>query len=324
MIIAWMRLFHAYFNKTIGEKYYYKEKNGRYKLYDKEKKAWELGTCVKKFKKNNSLKEGVEENIKLFIGLRNKIEHRHIDKDEISFQLFGECQALLYNYEELLVELFGEEYALNESLAFSLQFSKSQNNNLDQAYKKMISSNSQELLDYITKYRNKLPQDIFDSQNFSIKLIQIPRITSSNRADAAIQFVNWNSLSEEDKQKYIKINAIIKEKVVKTEAINVGSLKPMMIVNQIKREVTKDFYIKDFVHLYRIFKIRPKDKEQEELEGTITNTKYCHYDIIHKDYIYRKSWLDFIKSLILEKKLSREELWAKADAGETLDISEFE
>ena len=32
MIIAWTRLFHAYFNKTIGNRYYYKELNGRYQL----------------------------------------------------------------------------------------------------------------------------------------------------------------------------------------------------------------------------------------------------------------------------------------------------
>ena len=34
MVIAWTRLFHAYFNKTIGNKYYYKEPNGRYELID--------------------------------------------------------------------------------------------------------------------------------------------------------------------------------------------------------------------------------------------------------------------------------------------------
>ena len=31
MIIAWTKLFHAFFQSEIGEKYFYKEKNGRYK-----------------------------------------------------------------------------------------------------------------------------------------------------------------------------------------------------------------------------------------------------------------------------------------------------
>ena len=36
MIIAWTRLFHAYFNNTIGDKFYYK-KGSRYKIVDGER-----------------------------------------------------------------------------------------------------------------------------------------------------------------------------------------------------------------------------------------------------------------------------------------------
>ncbi|MBG0768310.1 DUF3644 domain-containing protein [Methanococcus maripaludis] len=327
MTMAWMRLFHAYFNKKIGEKYYYKEKNGKYKLHDGEKKAWELGTCLKEFKKlkNNGLKPPVEENIKLFIGLRNKIEHRHIDKDEIGIHIFGECQALLYNYEDMLVKLFGEGYALNESLAFSLQFSKAKNAELDEANKKMISSNSKELLEYILNYRNKVSQEIYDSQEFSIKLMQIPRIANSDRADAAIQFVKWDALSEEDKKNYEQVVALVKEKVVRAEAINVGSLKPKMVVDQINDEFGPDtFNMHDLICLYTIFKIRPKNKDQESLEIINTNTKYCHYDELHKDYIYKESWLNFIKNLIKNNKLLKKDWKEKYRTNETLDISKYE
>jgi hypothetical protein len=37
MVIAWTRLLHAYFNMTIGDKYYFKIK-GRYEIVDGEKK----------------------------------------------------------------------------------------------------------------------------------------------------------------------------------------------------------------------------------------------------------------------------------------------
>ena len=37
--------------------------------------------------------------------------------------LFGECQSLLYNYENFIVELFGVDYSINTSLAYALQFS---------------------------------------------------------------------------------------------------------------------------------------------------------------------------------------------------------
>ena len=50
MIIAWTRLFHAHFNHTIGNKYYYKNAKGHYKKVDGEKKSWELKTCIKEHK----------------------------------------------------------------------------------------------------------------------------------------------------------------------------------------------------------------------------------------------------------------------------------
>jgi hypothetical protein len=121
MVIAWTRLFHAHFNNSIGNRYYYKNENGHFKTVDSERKSWELKTCISKFAQ---LDKGVKSNLLFFIKLRNKIEHRHIDRDEIGIMIFGECQSFLYNYENTLIELFGEDYALNESLSFSIQFSR--------------------------------------------------------------------------------------------------------------------------------------------------------------------------------------------------------
>lgn len=73
MIMAWTRLFLAHFNMTIGDKFYYKEKNGRYKVIDGDKKAWELKTCITKY---GSLTDAEKTNLEFFIKLRNKIEHR--------------------------------------------------------------------------------------------------------------------------------------------------------------------------------------------------------------------------------------------------------
>ena len=80
MIIAWTRLFHAYFNKTIGNRYYYKEENGRYHLVDGERKAWELKTCINRY---GELSEPVKVNLEFFIDLRNRIEHRNVTEREV-------------------------------------------------------------------------------------------------------------------------------------------------------------------------------------------------------------------------------------------------
>ncbi len=231
MIMAWTRLFQAHFNFTIGETYFYKEKNGRYKLVDGEKKAWELKTCISEYGK---LSQPVKTNLDFFIKLRNKIEHRTIDKDEIGLSIFGECQSLLYNYENELIKLFGEDYAINESLAYSLQFSKIRTTQQKEASKQLLSNEYRDLMEFIKKYREHLRDDIFQSQEYSIKLIQIPKIANTSKNDLTVEFVNWNVLSEEDKEKYEKLNAIVKDKVIKREAINIGKLKPNLVLESVK------------------------------------------------------------------------------------------
>jgi hypothetical protein len=90
MVIAWTKLFHAYFQATIGDRYYHKNPNGRFKTKDGEKLAWELSTCVRKY---GDISEAAKMNIKFFVRLRNKIEHRHINKKEVDVSIFGECHG---------------------------------------------------------------------------------------------------------------------------------------------------------------------------------------------------------------------------------------
>ena len=93
MIIAWTKLFHAFFQATIGERYFYKEKNGRYKIIEGERKAWELKECIKNFQKGTQkqkLTEAVIANLNFFIGIRNKIEHRYWNSSALDILLFGE------------------------------------------------------------------------------------------------------------------------------------------------------------------------------------------------------------------------------------------
>lgn len=86
MVMSCTRLLQAHFNYNIGETFFYKEDNGRYKIIDGEKKSWELKTCIQKY---GGLTEAVGSNLDFFIKLRNKIEHRTISKDEIGLMVFG-------------------------------------------------------------------------------------------------------------------------------------------------------------------------------------------------------------------------------------------
>jgi hypothetical protein len=300
MIMAWTKLFQAYFNYSIGNKFYYK-KIGKYELIDGERRAWELKTCINKY---GDLTEAVKANLTFFIKLRNKIEHRHIEKDEIGIIIFGECQAMLYNYENLLIKLFGEEYAINECLAFSLQFSRMRIDKQNRSSRTLLSKEVKELYEFIEKYRNSVSEAVFNSQEFSIKLIQMPKISNTQRNDLAIEFVRWDSLSEEDKASYEKITTIIKDKVIQKEVINPGRLKPGEVIAKVNDRVAIGINHFDHKCLYFIFSIRPT-KIDANTDPFETNTKYCHYDEVHDDYVFQDSWIEFLVGNISSGRLNR-------------------
>jgi hypothetical protein len=319
MIIAWTKVFHAYFHNTMGDKYFYRVKGKqRFVVTDGERKAWELKTCITK---KNDLPIPVKANLEFFIKLRNKIEHHYIDKDEVGVVIFGECQSLLNNFEEFVIDCFGSEYALNESLAFSLQFSRMRTDNQRSASKKLLANEVTELKYFIDKYRLSLSDETFNSQDFSVKLISIPKISNTNRSDLAVEFVNWSSLSTEDQGNYNRLQAIIKDKTVVKEGINPGKIKAGIVVNSVK-EVLPDFSHYDHKCLYTIFGIRPNGLEKES-DPFNTNTSYCHYDEAHDDYLYQESWAEFIISGIRDNKLSKE-IWKEhLDNKNEIEINGF-
>jgi hypothetical protein len=321
MIMSWTRLLQAYFNHTIGETFFYKEPNGRFKLIDGEKKAWELKTCVQKY---GQLSEAVKSNLEFFIKLRNKIEHRTISKDEIGLMIFGECQSLLYNYENELIKLFGSEYAINESLAYSLQFSRLRTAKQVESNKQLLSTEVKEIKDFIEKYRLNVKDCIFNTQEFSVKLIQVPKIANTNRNDLAIEFVNWNSVSVEDRENYEKITTLIKDKVLKTEVINPAKIKPGAVVKTVNLSYQNIFNHYDHKCLLYIFSIKPTKEDGGNIDPFETNTKYCHYDEAHNDYLFKEEWNSFIVGNITSGMLTREIWKTNFDKKQKLDISEYE
>lgn len=315
MVMAWTRLFHAHFNNTIGDKYYYKTGN-KYRLVDGEKKAWELNECIKKY---GELSEPEEKNLRLFISLRNKIEHRHIEKETLDVLIFGECQALLYNFENTLVKLFGEEYAINENLAFSLQFSRVITKEQRQAQKNMMSSEVQDLITYIHKYRSDLSENVFNSQEYSVKLIAIPKVASASRNDLSVEFIKWEKLTPEEQMEVQKITTIVKDKTVKVEGINTGRHRPSVVVEKVKESGIVNFSMTYHTALWQIFGVRPANNAEDPFD---TNTKFCYYDQAHNDYLYTDNWFEFIVQLFALGKLKLDEL--KTFKNKVLNVSDFE
>ncbi len=319
MVIAWTRMLHAYFYHEIGDKYYYKKKgSNRYELVDGERKAWDLSTCINKY---DNLTEAIKKNLFFFIGLRNKIEHRHIEKREIDVLIFGECQAFLLNFENKLIELFGDEYALNESLVYSLQFSHLRTPQQATASKSALSKDLRNIVQYVDNYRSSLTDEVFASQEYSIKLLQIPRISNTNRADLAVEFVRLDELDKKDRQAYENVVTLIKDKTIRIEAINPGRLKPGGVAARVSELVpASDFQINNATDFWRLFAVRPGSGADDPFD---TKTEFCHYDEAHGDYVYQDTWPIFIANILQSGRVNLEQVREAVRNGEGWSIGEW-
>ena len=94
MNIAWTSLFHAIFaNNSI---------NYKYKIEDStDEKFFELNKCLSVY--TGPLQKEIEANLNFLTQLRDLIEHRIIP--ELDDDVFGECQACLYNYERYFLKI---------------------------------------------------------------------------------------------------------------------------------------------------------------------------------------------------------------------------
>lgn len=306
MIIGWTKAFHSYFHSE-GIKYFYKKKNGNFEKIDGEFKSWEITKCIKEYKKFD---EAVKANLLFFIGLRNKVEHRDLTETDIEMITFGECQSFLYNYETFLIEEFGDEYSVNESLAFALQFSTYNTLEQKKSQKRQLSKELADIKQFIEKYKISLSDEVFESQKYSVKFLIIPKISNTKRSDLSIDFVKEDSLTTDD---YETITAVIKDKIVTKEISNLGKYKPSTVVKKVNKIIGTDSFKLSVSYnhpiLCKYYKVKPLDKDDDPFN---TNTEYCTYDEVHKDYVYSDKWIEF---LISELNENPEEKFEKIKKG---------
>ena len=296
MIIAWSALFHAYFfNKNI--KPFRRKGNGRFDKRDGDYLYWELGESIKEYFKDKQ--DPVRANLELFIPLRNKIEHKVMP--EIDSNLFGECQALLLNFDSYIESFFGEKYCIRESLSFSLQLFPSLGIG---PVKNLKSRDVAEVISFIEKYRSSTANSIISDPKYSFRAFLIQVANHPSKDALAIQFVNFDKLTIEQKDELSRFVAMIKYKeipVVNSELLTAGKVveivqerlgNPLVYrkVNKKAKEIEK-FNMSTHTHFWKKFKVRPSKKEKDSIEP---DRRYCIYDKAHDDFLYTKEWIDFL------------------------------
>jgi len=299
MVIAWTSLFHAIFYKRKVKPWYARNigRAKRYQWVNGAPKHWALAECLRQYFKDNNPPE--RKNLEFMNQLRNKIEHRN--QPELDPALYGECQAMLMNFEELLTNEFGEEHALTDTLAVSLQFSALRQKEQELALRKLQSSATRDVLAFMQKFRASLPPEVIDSSKYSLKVFLLPKLANrESAADLAVEFVPYDPSKPDEMKKLRKVTAMIKEKRI--PVVGEGLMKPGDVVQRLKSLLPYEVSMHTHTMAWKYFKVRPKsgDKHPER-----TQEKYCFYDQLAGVYGYTEAWVAFLKKRLSDAKTFR-------------------
>jgi Protein of unknown function (DUF3644) len=283
MIIAWTSFFHALFLRRNVKPYYRKSGSRRYEKIDGDFKCWELTECLKQHYKDQSL--ALRKNLEFFIKLRNKIEHRSFP--QLDTEIFGECQAMLINFETMLCEEFGERYALKTSLSFALQLSRSS--------PKLPKGKSEQrkfkaVKGFVDQFRSSLSTEVQSDLSYSFKVFLVPKVGNHAAKDAvAVEWVKYDPNKPEEMREYEKIVALIKPKEILV--VNKGFLKPSQVTKRVAVGLGKPFNLSHHVVCWRHFNVRPPAGSGDP---KACDSRYCVYDEAHRDYVYTEAWVDHL------------------------------
>ena len=100
------------------------------------------------------------------------------------------------------------------------------------------------------------------------------------RNNLAIEFVNRNFLSREDRKNYEKLDASVKDKIVKQPVVNPGAMKPGKVLEKVERRCGVKLSYPYHRCPFLMFRVRPPN---DAFDPFATNPACCHYDEVHGD-----------------------------------------
>jgi hypothetical protein len=283
MHVAWTALLLAIFRRQRIKPYYRKEGSNRYQRVDGRPKVWELRECVRQYWGDRG--DAVSQNLRFFIGLRNLIEHADVPR--LDLDIFGECQALLHNFEDLLEQQFGARYAMQDSLAISLQFSRVRHPAAEQALREGHRPIPKDISEFVKNFRSGLSPAVANDMAYSYKVFLVPMIGANRSKDALpVEFLHYDPNNPE----HDRVVTLIKQKLI--PGINVGVMKATQVAERVAQAIAPLRFTTNMHTLaWKHWGVRPATGASDPAACKI---EYCQYDPLHKDYAYTEEWVQFL------------------------------
>jgi hypothetical protein len=95
---------------------------------------------------------------------------------ELDPDIFGECQAMLINFETMLSEEFGAKQAVGADFPFALQFSRITQPEQQRAMRTATRAQLKSVREFVEKFRSSLSDNVSSDQAYSYKVFLIPKV----------------------------------------------------------------------------------------------------------------------------------------------------
>lgn len=294
MCIAWTKALHAYLRKN--KQSIYSTDN----LQGKLPKTLSLRESICKIE---ILSQAVRNNLEFFIEIRDQIVHAHQDASIIDAKIFGQCQALVFNFEHFVENNFSKETGFPSGFNFALQLNRGFSEEQWNTIKKKLSREASDITTFIDLYKDNLDGSIRQSQEFSFKAALVPIVSNSGRGSDFKVLFNNNGVSQESLDKLIVI-----EKQKSIAVVNPGKLLPGKALKKIKEKTNLHVNHHHLTALQFILSIRETKHDKKDFNPSKTNPKYCHYDEPVDKHLYTEEFVEYISTLLNDKKITLEEI----------------
>ena len=284
MVIAWNALLQAVLERA-GVDYYQRDDNGAQILVGGRAKVLDTWQLVQEALDIDEYRS-VRANLDFFLGLRHQISHRYLPA--LDAAVAGEAQAMLLNYENLLVAQFGEEAALGDRLAVPLQLSGFRNEGSLTSLRKAQARLPTDVADYLARHRADVADDVLTSPEYCLQVFFVPIAANRERsADAVVRFIPPDRVTSELERELSKAGVVTKRRI--TPVASADLLRPSEVVNLVAERLPHRFTMDTHVRSWRHYKVRPPSGSGEP---EATDDRYCRWDRLLGGYGYTDAWVE--------------------------------
>jgi hypothetical protein len=287
MVRAWLYLLQAEFERDKVD-HRYVDENGNPILIDGEPKLWDvLRSAKERFPTSN---DPVRINLELFIALRNKVEHRY--EHALKAAAGGRAHALVINFEQELTSKFGSQHSLADKLRFPLFVESITSPERKATVKAARALRAAQTV--LAIFDADLDESVLDDQRYDFRVRLVPMLGPKSAADAAVEFVKLDELSEDDRKVMIEAgrSGSVITKVKKVPVAAAGYMLPKKVVAAVQARVPYKFTTSDHTRLWQHFKLHGKGWTSPD--GGETVSEYCVPNEPTRQYVFTRAWVDRI------------------------------